>query len=73
MSHGIPILSVASIEGIFHQAFVLRATKYRMYTMTDLARQNLVSSCFFNQAEPCNLLLFPLCALEPASDKHTWM
>lgn len=47
VSHGIPILSIASIEGIFHQAFVLRATKYRVYTMTDLTRQCLVSSCFF--------------------------
>lgn len=58
MSHGIPILSVVSMEGVFHQALVLRATSYRVYTMTDLTRtlyapafltrQGLVKgSCFF--------------------------
>lgn len=51
VSHGIPILSVgnsvASVEGFFHQTLVLRATKYRVYTMTDLSRQSLVTSCLF--------------------------
>ena len=52
VSHGVPILSVGnsvvSVEGIFHQASVLRATKYRVYATTDLTTgQSLVTSCFF--------------------------
>lgn len=51
MSHGIPILSignsVASVEGIFHGAFVLRAVKYRVYPVTDLTTGQSLVTCFF--------------------------
>lgn len=52
VSHGIPILSVrsavSSVEGIFHQAFVQRAAKYRVKSTTSLtAGQSLEISCFF--------------------------
>lgn len=52
MFYGIPILSVrnsvSSTEGIFHQAFVQRAAKYRVKSTTSLiAGQSVEISCFF--------------------------
>ena len=63
VSHSIPILSVgnsvASVGGIFHQALVPRAIKYRV-------QNNWLN----NWTGGCNLLLFLWVLLELAGDKR---